>query len=94
MVQIKHMWTYEPAYYPEWHLTMQRYAEKIINSHVLLYSPAIGYIFLLIHDNNKPHITQNIENLIETKTLQLIDRPTCSTIINLIDQITETMIDD
>lgn len=53
-VRNKHRWTYGPAYYPDWHWDVQRYAAGILISHVVLDVVAIGDFFM--HDNARPLI--------------------------------------
>ncbi|GFV36284.1 transposable element Tcb2 transposase [Trichonephila clavipes] len=68
-------------------LTGRRYADEILRPHVIHYGGAIGESFVFQDDNARPHRARLVENLLEAKTIQLMDQPACSPDLNPIKHV-------
>lgn len=70
-------------------LTSQRHADEILKPKVdvVPYAAAIGYSFLLMHDNSSPHTVRRVVNMLEMETIQRMAWLTCSIDLNTIDDV-------
>ncbi|GFX35211.1 transposable element Tcb2 transposase [Trichonephila clavipes] len=67
--------------------TGQRYADKILQPHVIPYAGAIGDSFVFQDDNARPHRTRLVENMLDAETIQRMEWPACSLDLNPIEHV-------
>ncbi|GFX25021.1 transposable element Tcb2 transposase [Trichonephila clavipes] len=68
-------------------LTGRRYADEILQPHVIPYAGAIGDSFVFQDDNARPHRARLVENMLEAETIQRMELPTCFPDLNPIEHV-------
>ncbi|GFT73973.1 transposable element Tcb2 transposase [Trichonephila clavipes] len=68
-------------------LTGRRYADEILQPHVIPYAGAIGDSFVFQDDNARPHRARLVENMLEAETIQRNGKPACSLDLNPIEHV-------
>ncbi|GFU37670.1 transposable element Tcb2 transposase [Trichonephila clavipes] len=68
-------------------LTGRRYADEMLQPHVIPYAGAIGDSFVFQDDNTRPHRARLVENMLETETIQRMECPAYSPDMNPIEHV-------
>ena len=71
--------------------TARRYADEMLQPHVIPYAGAIGDSFVFQDDNARPHRARLVENMLEVETMQHMEWTACSPDPNPIEHVLDML---
>ncbi|GFV84460.1 transposable element Tcb2 transposase [Trichonephila clavipes] len=83
----QHRWTTDLHIIRNGTLTGRRYADEILQPHVIPYAGAIEDSFVFQDDNARPHRARLVENMLEAETIQRMEWPAWSPDLNPIEHV-------
>ncbi|GFX18342.1 transposable element Tcb2 transposase [Trichonephila clavipes] len=72
-------------------LTARRYRDEILRPIVVPYAAAIGYDFILMDDNSRPHRADLVEDSLFEEGIVRMEWPACSPNMNPIEHVWDAL---